>query len=511
MIDRVSRRHFLRAGLLAGGALALGPAFYRDALASVAGAATPGPGPYGVPSVDTPLGIRLPGGFSVREIARGGRRVAGTRYPWHIFTDGQAAFPADDGGWILVSNSESVSFLGAGCSAIRFDRDGRIADAYRTLGGTHLNCAGGPTPWGTWLSGEEHELGHVWEVDPTRRRAVRRAAMGTFTHESVCVDPVREQLYMTEDRPDGCFYRFTPEAYPDLSAGRLEAAVVDEGTRAVTWVPVQRTALPEPVRVQARRQGAKRFNGGEGTWWDGGNAYFTTKGDNRVWAYACEQRRLHVLYDAAATGPDAPLRGVDNICVAPSGDLYVCEDGDDLDLCLITPEREVARFLTFDKRIHVATELVGVTFDPSGTRLYVGSQRSFGVGALYEVRGPFRLPPAPTRPPSFERPLREGEAEAGAADLLRVRARSAAGSRGLAAPGLGVRIALREPCVVHTALRTSRGIVAEHRFPTAVTGLTALRLRAADAAAGGGYELVVRAAPTAGGDAAEVRRPLTVT
>lgn len=510
MTDTLSRRGFLRAGVLAGGALALGPAFYRDAFASVAGAATPGPGPYGAPSVDTRLGIRVPDGFSVREIARGGRRVAGTRYPWHVFTDGQAVFPADDGGWILVSNSESVSFLGAGCSAIRFDRDGRIVDAYRTLGGTHLNCAGGPTPWGTWLSGEEHELGHVWEVDPTRRSPVRRSALGTFTHESACVDPVREHLYLTEDRPDGCFYRFTPAAYPDLSAGRLEAAIVDEATRAVTWTAVKRTAVPEPVRLQARRKGAKRFNGGEGTWWDGGVAYFTTKGDNRVWAYDCEAQRLHVLYDAAATGPEAPLRGVDNICVARSGDLYVCEDGDDLDLCLITPEREVARFLTFDRRVHVATELVGVTFDPSGTRLYIGSQRSFGAGALYEVRGPFRLPAPPTRPPSFERPLDAGEAEAGAADLLRVRARTTVGARGLSAPGLGVRIALREPCVVRTTLRTDRGIVAEHRFPTAVTGLTALRLRAPGTPAGDGYEVVVRATPTAGGDPAEVRRPLAV-
>jgi secreted PhoX family phosphatase len=334
--------------------------------------------------------------------------------------------------------------------------------------------------------------------------------MGTFTHESVCVDPVRERLYMTEDKENGCFYRFTPTAYPDLTAGKLEAAVVNETTRAVTWVEVKRSATPVPVRLQAWRKGAKKFNGGEGTWWDGGVAYFTTKGDDRVWAYDCEAQRLEILYEAEKVGPDAPLRGVDNICVSGSGDLYVCEDGDDLDLCLITPEREVARFLTFDKRRHVDTELVGVTFDPSGTRLYIGSQRSFGVGALYEVSGPFRLPPAPTRPPSFERPLRDGVTEAGAADLLRVRARTSVGARGLAAPGLGVRIALREPCVVRTTLRTSSDIVAEHRFPTAVTGLTALRLRAPGAPRGDGYELVVRATPTAGGASAEVRRPLTV-
>ncbi len=508
-MESVSRRTFLRAGLLAGGALALGPAFYRDALA--AGATTPGPGPYGVPAVDTRFGIKVPEGFSVREIAKGGRRVPGTRYTWHVFTDGQATFPAEDGGWILVSNSESLSFLGAGCSAIRFAPDGKIVDAYRTLGNTQINCAGGPTPWGTWLSGEEYEYGHVWEVDPTRRNGQRRGALGTFTHESVCVDPVREQLYLTEDKPDGCFYRFTPAAYPDLTAGTLEAAVVDETTRAVTWVPVKRSAFPVSTRVQARRQGAKRFNGGEGSWWDGGVAYFTTKGDNRVWAYDCEAERMEVLYDAAETGPDAPLRGVDNICVSRSGDLYVCEDGDDLDVCLITPERDVARFCTFDKNIHLGTEIVGVTFDPSGTRMYVGSQRSFAVGALYEISGPFRRPPAPTRPPSFERPLHEGEYEGGADDLVRVRARGTVTRLGLGTPGLGVRLALREPCVVRTTLRSGAGVLAEHRFPTAVTGLTALRLKEAGATAGDGYEVVVRATPTAGGETAEVRRPLTVS
>lgn len=506
-MESVSRRSFLQAGILAGGALALGPAFYRDAFAS--GLTAPGPGPYGFPSVPTRFGITLPEGFTVREIARGGRRVPGTQYTWHIFTDGQATFPAEDGGWILVSNSESLSFLGAGCSAIRFAPDGKIVDAYRTLGNTQINCAGGPTPWGTWLSGEEYEYGHVWEVDPTRRSGQRRGELGTFQHESVCVDPVREQLYLTEDKEDGCFYRFTPTAYPDLTAGRLEAAVVDQTTRRVTWVPVKRSAFPVTTRVQARRQGATRFDGGEGSWWDGGVAYFTTKGDNRVWAYDCEAQRMEILYDARTTGPDAPLTGVDNICVSRSGDVYVCEDGGDLDLCLITPEREVARFCTFDNRMHVGSELVGVTFDPSGTRMYLGSQRSYAFGALYEITGPFRQPPPPTQPPSFERSLDEGESEGGTGSLLRVRARSRVGRSALAHPGLGVRLALREPCVVRTTLRSEAGVVAEHRFATAVTGLSALRLKAAPPA-GDGYEIVVRATPAQGGATAEVRRPLTV-
>ncbi|MBJ7470788.1 MAG: DUF839 domain-containing protein, partial [Solirubrobacteraceae bacterium] len=259
-------------------------------------------------------------------------------------------------------------------------------------------------------------------------------------------------------------------------------------------------------------QGAKRFDGGEGSWWDGGVAYFTTKGDNRVWAYDCEAQRLEVLYDAASTGPDAPLTGVDNICVSRSGDLYVCEDGGDLDVCLITPEREVSRFLTFDDRIHQNTELVGVTFDPSGTRMYVGSQRSFGLGALYEISGPFRQPPAPTKPPAFGRTLGTGETERAAGDLVRLRSRTDLSRLELAGPGLGVRLSLREPSIVHAKLTAPDGkTVAEHRFPTAVTALTALRLRAKGLTPGANYSLEVRVAPTAGGSPVELRRDLTIT
>lgn len=507
-MDAVSRRSFLRAGLLAGGSLALGPSFYANAFASTP--ATPGPGPYGPLNPPDALGIRLPDGFTARRIAQGGKRVPGTTYPWHILTDGQATFPAPDGGWYLVSNSESLSFLGAGCSAIRFAPDGTVVDAYRTLSGTNVNCAGGPTPWGTWLSGEEYELGGIWEVDPTgRTRARRRGAMGTFMHESACVDPVREEVYMTEDRPDGCFYRFTPTHYPDLSRGRLEAAVVDDG--AVTWVPVDPRPLPTPPRTQARRRGATVFRGGEGTWWDGGVAYFTTKGDNRVWAYDCEAQRIEVLYDAARIGPDAPLRGVDNICVSRSGDVYVCEDGGDLDLCLITPGREVARFCTFDTRVHRDTELVGVTFDPSGTRMYLGSQRSFTLGALYEITGPFRQPPPPTGPPSFGRDLPSGSAEDRLGSLAAVRVPTRIPARDLRDPGLPVRLALREPCVVTARLRGPAGTrVGSETFPTAVTGLTALRVRA-PVTLPGRHELEVVVEPVGGGTAREAARAITVT
>src|SRR5215210_634516 len=141
-----TRRRFLAAGAGTVGALAFGPAFWRGALAQ--GAAVAGPSPYGPLQAPDANGLRLPAGFRSRLIAQAGRPVAGTAYPWHVFPDGGATFPLADGGWALVSNSESLAASGAGASAIRFRRDGSIADAYRILAGTNSNCAGGPTPWG---------------------------------------------------------------------------------------------------------------------------------------------------------------------------------------------------------------------------------------------------------------------------------------------------------------------------------------------------------------------------
>lgn len=420
----MQRRSFLKATMAGAGAVALGPDFWRRAYAAPA---TAGPGPYGPLLSPDVNGIQLPAGFSSRVVARSGQPLGTPPYPWHVFPDGGATFPTGDGGWAYVSNSESPAFAGGGCSAVRFASDGTITSAYRILSGTSQNCAGGPTPWGTWLSCEEYDGGRVWECDPLAPgQGVVRPLLGTFSHEAAAVDPVGKRLYLTEDQPDGRFYRFTPAAYPDLSAGTLEAASVGVGD-LLSWVPVDPLV---PARLN-RPAGTTVFRGGEGCWYDSGFVYFTTKGDNRVWSFETATSRLEVIYDDDnfAAG-HAPLTGVDNVTVSRSGDILVAEDGGNLEIVLITPEPNRVAAPLIRIQGQDGSEVTGPAFDPSGSRLYFSSQRGGGPGAgpgiTYEVSGPFRsAAPVPVIPESGLTPLLPASALAalGAAYVLKLRRR----------------------------------------------------------------------------------------
>ncbi len=396
-----------RAALTMGGATALtfSLGFWRQAYAKPA---VVGVGPYGRLRAPDRNGVRLPKGFEARLIGYSGERVPGTSFPWVFEPDGAACFPLSNGGWIYAANSE-VNGTGGGAASICFDADGSIVDAYRILAGTKWNCSGGATPWGTWLSGEEFRQGFVWECDPTRPgQGVARKLLGRYAHEAAVVDPKTGWVYLTEDAGKGRLYRFCPDDYGDLSSGSLQAAKINNDGAKVSWKQVS-------VRQPERSKGTSEFNRGEGAYFSDGYVYFTTTGDDRVWALNTTTDAIEVVYDAAELGDDAPLRDPDCITVHhTTGDIYVGEDEDDLQLVLLADgerNRVAAPFVQLighsggekgapgqDPNVVTssswkpASEITGLAFSPDGSRLYMTSQRGLdGVhGMTFEITGPFR-------------------------------------------------------------------------------------------------------------------------
>lgn len=332
----------------------------------------------------------------------------------------------------------------AGTTTLLYDPTKNIVERqFLSLCGTAVNCAGGRTPWGSWISCEEcvyrpdgkvfgKDHGYCFEVpaklDSGLIEAKPLKALGRFTHEAVAVDPKRPLMYLTEDLLDGAFYRLlmkTPGVLAD--GGRLQVLVLNDrpsldsrnwppldakglavgppvisvrqGDRfTCRWIDIDDVEAPKnDLRARAFAKGAMRLARCEGIWHTGDGVYIaaTTGGPKalgQLWRYVPSP---HEGTDAESSAPatielfieshDASvLKNCDNMCASPWGELFVCEDGSGRDgIVRVRPTGEVHRFAL---NILNDSELAGVCFSPDGNTLFVNVQDP---GMTVAITGPW--------------------------------------------------------------------------------------------------------------------------
>ena len=363
----IDRRTFLRHGAL--GASALWTLTLEPFMARRVYGAASVRSPYGPvsPKLDDTTGLRLlqlPDGFRYRSFGWTGELMS-DGVPTPPLHDGMSVVGADAGSGhlILVRNHEAVTsrpftdnaaitYLpdgAGGTTNLVFDaEEGRWQRAFASLAGTTRNCAGGVTPWGTWITGEEtFSARHGWafEVGATKGNPRPITDMGRFTHEAVMVDPATGFIYETED--DGSssgFYRFVPHVRGDCHAGGTLSMLsvknrpnVDLGRAypiGTTW-DVEWVGIADPAAARQRTfaqgfaSGGARFRRLEGAWWGSATGYFLSTdggqvGEGQVFEYDPRAETLRLIYDSpTAQDVDNP----DNLTVTPRGGLLLCEDG----------------------------------------------------------------------------------------------------------------------------------------------------------------------------------------
>lgn len=370
--------------------------------------------------------LDLPRGFSYRVLSSLGDAMSdGGTVPDRA--DGMGCFEIGNGELALVRNHElQATHDGGGAMGPAYDTVARsliplpggtttvVLDAasltvkrqYRSLAGTIRNCAGGTTPWGTWLTCEEdvstpngrvnRDHGYVFEVPANAERqveAVPLTAMGRFNHEAACVDPSTGIVYQTEDRDNSLLYRFIPNSPGNLAAGGTLQALVLEGVADTRnwdrqqiakgqmipgrWITLDDVTAPaDDLRLRGAAAGATLFARGEGIWMGERELYFTaTSGgavkEGQIFRLAPRTNGPDVLdlfYESPAL---AEFSFGDNLTIAPDGHLIVCEDQytDDAINYLrgITPQGQAYAFA----RLRLPTESAGACFSPDGRVLFV--------------------------------------------------------------------------------------------------------------------------------------------
>ncbi len=402
--------------------------------------------------------LQLPEGFSATIISKWGDRMTdGFVVPGRA--DGMAAFD-DMGKVVIIRNHENsptpadTSAFGedmslfnrvnrkylfdygygktpglGGTTTIVFDEEQqKVKEQYLTLAGTYRNCAGGPTPWNSWITCEEDTAkrsefaetnhGYNFEVPASSRTLVEPVAlkaMGRFNHEAVCVDPNTGIVYQTEDRHDSLIYRFIPAAPGQLHKGGVLQALCIKDARSfdtrnweqssmkvgepfdVEWITLKDVDTDEDdLRMRGFAQGAALFARGEGMWFGNNEVYFAcTNGGRRKTGQVFRYRPAHTQPSTSTASSMGTLtlfaepndtnilKFCDNLTVAPWGDVILVEDTPDAYIRGITTS---GRIYDIGKNIGSRSELAGVCFSPSGKTMFVNIQEQ---GLTLAITGPW--------------------------------------------------------------------------------------------------------------------------
>lgn len=390
--------------------------------------------------------VYAPVDFHVRVVLRAGVSPISKRpnaTPGHVYPDGGAVYPAPNGdGWVYVSNSEATP---GGVCAIRFDPDGKIVDYYPICSETRRNCAGGQTPWGTWITCEEVSGGWAFECDPFGTPASQRRldALGARDRrEAVAVDPVHHACYQTLDASAGQLVRFIsdPADLEPMASGVVRMRF-EKGVSQRLLIPAFETlpgfedaVVPDTALGSSQLRHARpiewvpddaapgtHFNGAEGIWYyeipeplravptlgrvaTRGLIFFATKGDSRIWAVDLDNDLIELIYDRhddqafpnlLSAGEASHFGDVDNVVVSPAGDVLVAEDGPSMRLAVVVNGQACRLLMQITRG---GSEICGPAFTPDGSRLYFSSQRGPSgpsgtetAGVIYEMTIPPRF------------------------------------------------------------------------------------------------------------------------
>lgn len=470
MTSSISRRGVIRASVA--GAFGIAVTGNVDAIAAPGAAAmTRRSTGYGALVTDPAGVLSLPPGFSYKIVAQTGVSVLESGEATPSDPDGTAVFERD-GQFVLVNNHEvggsepfGVPTLAGltfdpgargGTTNIVVDGSGHRVTEYVSLAGTHNNCAGGLTPWGTWITCEEteqrrggrfvHDHGWCFEVDPFDRDAnlypVPLKFLGRYAHEAISLDPDDNRIYLTEDAngPHGLYYRWTPPAgftggkgaLRELAlsengdtAGTLEAMVCSKGSKAIAdlseavhtgtrykveWVEVpDRLATSVSVRKQflaSEVTGSRKL---EGAYYAAGKHFFVAsfardsdgslnEHDGQVWEYdpTSQSVTLTTIF-GVNPDPDADTDydGPDNIVVDPNGGLILAEDGNGIQH-LVGVTAAGKSYPMARNELEGSNEFTGPTFSADGQTLFANIQDP---GHIFVITGPFHGPGTPSNSP----------------------------------------------------------------------------------------------------------------